>query len=114
MLETQVDEKVLCVAETVKDEITLSNSVTTVTSSKLFKDPAFCIGRVDEFEPNKTYKIQYDNHDWVLWKNDQNKISIIDNVCSHRFAPLSDGKVCKARNSVVCPYHNYEFSSDGD
>lgn len=74
---------------------------------------SFCLGHVDYYKPNTPYKISYRNEDWVLWRNNKNEISIISNVCPHRHAPLSDGEICKERNTIVCPYHRFEFDGKG-
>jgi phenylpropionate dioxygenase-like ring-hydroxylating dioxygenase large terminal subunit len=79
-----------------------------------FEGSPFCIGHVDDFQTNKPYKITFLNQDWVLWKNNDGLVSIIDNVCPHAFAPLSNGTICEKRNTIVCPYHRFEFDSQGD
>jgi phenylpropionate dioxygenase-like ring-hydroxylating dioxygenase large terminal subunit len=79
-----------------------------------YEGSPFCIGHINDFLANKPYKITFLNQDWVLWKNSADKVTIIDNACPHAFAPLSNGTICEKRNTIVCPYHRFEFDSNGD
>ncbi|WP_019507331.1 Rieske (2Fe-2S) protein [Pleurocapsa sp. PCC 7319] len=62
---------------------------------------------------NRPYKITLNGSDYVIWQNDQGEISALDNICPHLQAPLSNGWICKSRNSIVCPYHALEFDREG-
>ena len=62
---------------------------------------------------NQPYKITLNGQDFVLWQNQSGEISALDNVCPHMQAPLSDGWVCEARNTITCPFHALEFDGQG-
>ena len=62
---------------------------------------------------NKPYKITFNSKDYVLWQNQKGAIFALDNVCPHMQAPLSDGWVCKERNTITCPFHALEFDGQG-
>ena len=47
----------------------------------------------------------------VLFKTGDGKISVVDAVCPHRGANLCKGWV--KGNNIQCPYHGWEFDSDG-
>ena len=47
----------------------------------------------------------------VLFKTGDGKISVVDAVCPHRGANLCKGRV--KGNNIQCPYHGWEFDSDG-
>lgn len=47
----------------------------------------------------------------VIWRTDDGKICVLEDRCVHRNAPLSEGKI--KHNCVVCPYHGWEFDSEG-
>ena len=70
----------------------------------------YVIGETSSIRPNKLYKTQIWNKDYVFWKH-QGLYYALNNDCSHRGASLSGGKL--KDNKVVCPYHAYEFENTG-
>ena len=51
------------------------------------------------------------NKPLVLFRNQHNQASALEDCCQHRNAPLSCGKVING--SIQCPYHGWRYSSDG-
>jgi phenylpropionate dioxygenase-like ring-hydroxylating dioxygenase large terminal subunit len=49
--------------------------------------------------------------DFVLFRDAEGKAVCLSDVCSHRGASLARGEVCAGR--VACPYHGWEFGTDG-
>ena len=47
----------------------------------------------------------------VLYRKTDGTVAAITDQCSHRFAPLSRGKVCG--DHLECPYHGLQFGADG-
>ena len=47
----------------------------------------------------------------VFFRDENNKPAALTDRCSHRFAPLSMGKL--RDNCVQCPYHGLRFSAEG-
>lgn len=39
---------------------------------------------------------------------------VMDDACPHRLAPLSEGRVDRATNTLECSYHGWAFDSNGD
>jgi phenylpropionate dioxygenase-like ring-hydroxylating dioxygenase large terminal subunit len=70
----------------------------------------YVIGEKNEFAKNKLYKKIVWNNDYVVWKNND-EFFAMDNHCSHRGASLANGKLIN--QNVACPYHGYEFNSNG-
>jgi len=70
----------------------------------------YVIGEKREFLSNKLYKKTVWNNDYVVWKNEENYFAM-DNHCSHRGASLSNGLLIG--QNIACPYHGYEFNSNG-
>jgi phenylpropionate dioxygenase-like ring-hydroxylating dioxygenase large terminal subunit len=70
----------------------------------------YVIGEKNEFAKNKLYKKTVWNNDYVVWKNNDDFFAM-DNHCSHRGASLANGKLIN--QNVACPYHGYEFTSNG-
>jgi len=62
---------------------------------------------------NKPHKITLNANDYVLWQNQKGEVFALDNVCPHMQAPLSNGWICKQRNTITCPFHALEFDGEG-
>lgn len=48
----------------------------------------------------------------VLFRTGDGTVAALDDVCPHRFVPLSLGKVVRG-NHIQCAYHGPEFDSSG-
>lgn len=62
---------------------------------------------------NKPNKITLNGNDYVIWQNQKGEVFALDNICPHLQAPLSDGWVCKERDTISCPFHALEFDGQG-
>jgi len=71
----------------------------------------YVVGKSNDFFRNKPYKARIWNKNYVIWKNSDGVFTALDDVCSHKGASLSAGKIIN--NNVMCPYHGYEFNSNG-
>jgi phenylpropionate dioxygenase-like ring-hydroxylating dioxygenase large terminal subunit len=71
----------------------------------------YVVGTDSEFVINKPQKVTVWNKNYVVWKTVNGSYVALDDVCSHKSASLSGGKVCN--NNIVCPYHGYEFNENG-
>jgi len=71
----------------------------------------YVVGIDSEFTINKPEKITVWNKNYVVWKTIDGSYVALDDVCSHKSASLSQGKICN--NKIVCPYHGYEFNETG-
>src|SRR5579872_711949 len=47
----------------------------------------------------------------VLWRDDGGKVNVVEDVCPHRGAPLSLGRVVDGM--VTCAYHGFQIRGDG-
>ncbi len=47
----------------------------------------------------------------VLFRDSQKKVKALDDICPHKLASLSDGKVIN--DNIQCPYHGWEFDGKG-
>ena len=65
---------------------------------------------------NQPFKVSLYGTDYVLWKDRQNNIHALPNICPHMGAMLSEGW-CEEREDnhsvVVCPFHALEFDHSG-
>jgi len=71
----------------------------------------YVIGEKTDFVINKPITATIWNKNYVVWKNENGSFVGLDDICSHKSAALSKGKVCN--NNIVCPYHGYEFDEAG-
>ena len=71
----------------------------------------YVVGKSSDFVKNKPYKARIWNKNYVVWKYNDGNYSALDDVCSHKGASLSAGKI--VNNNVMCPYHGYEFNCNG-
>lgn len=49
----------------------------------------------------------------TIWKDNTNHYAAISDICPHRGASLSRGRIDKNLNCVVCPYHTFKFNPTG-
>ena len=65
--------------------------------------------------PKKTpVPLKIANDNYVVWQNPKTQQwSVMRDACSHRLAPLSQGRVDDQSGCIECPYHGWQFSEDG-
>jgi phenylpropionate dioxygenase-like ring-hydroxylating dioxygenase large terminal subunit len=71
----------------------------------------YVIGQRSDFIKNKPIKTTIWNKNYVVWRTNDNQYVGLNDVCSHKSASLSGGKVID--NHIICPYHGYEFNENG-
>jgi len=71
----------------------------------------YVVGKSTDFVRNRPYKARIWNKNYVVWKNSDGNYTALDDVCSHKGASLSAGKIIN--NNIMCPYHGYEFNCNG-
>ena len=63
--------------------------------------------------PNKS-RLKIANNNYVVWNNPKTlKWSLLKDVCPHRLAPLSQGRIDDETGCIECPYHGWQFTEDG-
>jgi len=62
-------------------------------------------------------RVKVMNINLVVWEsgtgNKDQQWSVMRDVCSHKFAALSQGRVNVETSCIECPYHGWQFHSDG-
>ena len=92
------------------------------------------VGSVSSLTGITPIRIEIMGHDFVVWdkkqtktkseektkRNDSNKErqqdqqwSVLLDMCPHRFAPLSIGRYNPDTQCIECPYHGWNFDTDG-
>lgn len=69
------------------------------------------IGITKELNHNKIKKVKFFNKQKLVYKTKNDTVHMLDNVCPHRGADLSKGKI--VHDHIQCPYHGWEFDSSG-
>ena len=51
---------------------------------------------------------------YAVWQSPSTKIwSVVEDICPHRKAPLSQGRVAPETGNLECPYHGWQFNTSG-
>ena len=50
---------------------------------------------------------------FCVWQKSPTTWSVMVDVCPHRLAPLSQGRVDATTKCIECPYHGWQFQSNG-
>ena len=73
----------------------------------------YVIGEIDKYSKDNPKKVIINDTPITVWKDNHDRYSGIYDVCPHRGASLSNGRVDKQTNCVVCPYHTFKYNSHG-
>ncbi len=71
----------------------------------------FPVISVSEISDKKPFPINICYDEYVVWKSGDSW-SIVKDVCPHKLAPLSQGRI-NENNNIECPYHGQEFNGNG-
>ena len=75
--------------------------------------PVFSINNL-EYIRGEPQKVKIFNKNWVVWRDNlENVWSIQEDSCPHKFAPLSQGRVEQKTGCLECPYHGWQFNTEG-
>lgn len=73
----------------------------------------YVIGQSRKFPVNKPQKIIFRDTPLTVWRDENNHFAAIYDVCPHRGASLSKGRIDPHTGCVVCPYHTFKFNPKG-
>ncbi len=88
-----------------------------VSSHRRYDIPAytegwFQLGWSKDLEPGELKKSRQFGKTFTMFRGEDGKVGVIDDICPHLGAHFSEGG-CVDRNSVRCPYHNWAFDRHG-
>ncbi|GMH41318.1 hypothetical protein BSKO_09228 [Bryopsis sp. KO-2023] len=66
-----------------------------------------------DLNPIAPKPIQLLGRDFVLW-NENGEWRCFEDVCPHRLAPLSEGRIEPSDGSLMCSYHGWRFDGGGN
>ncbi|NOK61959.1 MAG: hypothetical protein GFH27_549289n346 [Chloroflexi bacterium AL-W] len=64
-----------------------------------------------EVKPGKPYAFTRLNEDLVFWRDNDEKIVVMRDICPHRQAKLSPGKLVDG--NIQCHFHGFQYNQDG-
>eukprot|EP00291_Cryptomonas_curvata_P018216 CAMPEP_0172166996 /NCGR_PEP_ID=MMETSP1050-20130122/9318_1 /TAXON_ID=233186 /ORGANISM="Cryptomonas curvata, Strain CCAP979/52" /LENGTH=244 /DNA_ID=CAMNT_0012837721 /DNA_START=174 /DNA_END=905 /DNA_ORIENTATION=- len=70
------------------------------------------IGSAKQLVGDVPESIELIGEKFVVWRNGTTW-SVMRDVCPHRLAPLSQGRVDPTTGCIECPYHGWQFASNG-
>jgi phenylpropionate dioxygenase-like ring-hydroxylating dioxygenase large terminal subunit len=72
------------------------------------------IGSASSLEGLSPTKIEIMGENFAVWNNPvSKKWSLLLDICPHRLAPLSQGRINDETGCVECGYHGWQFQNDG-
>ncbi|MGB6294770.1 MAG: Rieske 2Fe-2S domain-containing protein [Rivularia sp. (in: cyanobacteria)] len=85
-------------------------------NTQMLQGAPWLLAHKSMFKINQLHKISLYGKDYVMWKDNKEKIQALPNICPHMGAMLSEGW-CEANSNdtseIVCPFHALKFDSDG-
>ena len=95
-------------------KLTIEQNLTeTSKSSAILPGAPWLIAHKSMLGVNKPYKFTFNQQDYVMWQSQGGEVFALNNICPHMQAPLSDGWICRERNTITCPFHALEFNGEG-
>ena len=82
-------------------------------SSKKFPRTYVPIASTFELDPDRPTPVEFFGQRYVVYQDNSEKWVVMDDSCSHRRAPLSEGRVDRTSGTLMCSYHGWEYDSSG-
>lgn len=89
-----------------------NNKIVTKPSSNSFKFNGnffWKVGKSYEFKKKELHRVIFNNYPVCIYRDLNNTLTAISDVCIHRGASLSKGKLLD-NNCIQCPYHGWEYN----
>lgn len=73
----------------------------------------YVIGKTSDFPTDQAKKIIINEIPISIWRDKHNNFAGISDICPHRGASLSKGRIDNHMNCLVCPYHTFKYNNKG-
>ena len=73
----------------------------------------YVVGEASEIKKNVAHRVDLLNVPIAIWKSSNNAYGAISDICTHRGASLSCGRIDDTLNTLVCPYHTFKYNTQG-
>ena len=71
----------------------------------------YAILESSEVEPGEPVGVTRMGEKLVFWRDQSGRVACLRDLCAHRGAALSRGKVCAG--NVACPFHGFQYDASG-
>ena len=68
------------------------------------------IGKSDSYQKGELHRTLFDDYPICVYRDQNNSINAISDICIHRGASLSAGRLLE-NNCIQCPYHGWEYNN---
>ncbi|CAL8465289.1 g4824 [Coccomyxa elongata] len=68
---------------------------------------------VEDLNPQKPFATKLLGKDLVIWQDAEKQWRCFEDVCPHRLAPLSQGRIEPSDGTLQCSYHGWRFEGSG-
>lgn len=66
-----------------------------------------------ELDPERPTPVRFLDKRYVIWRDNEGEWRVMDDACSHRLAPLSEGRIDRESGTLECAYHGWQFGGCG-
>tara|TARA_Y100000816_G_scaffold30830_1_gene19701 strand:+ start:26106 stop:27218 length:1113 start_codon:yes stop_codon:yes gene_type:complete len=73
----------------------------------------YVIGQSKDFKVNQPTKVSLYGNPIAIWKGKHGDFGAISDICPHRGASISKGRIDKETQCIVCPYHTFKYNKKG-
>lgn len=73
----------------------------------------YAIATAEQLKDRRPLALTCLGNDLVIWKARDGKLVAMYDRCPHRSAQLSQGSITQDGCAIACPFHGFEFASDG-
>jgi pheophorbide a oxygenase len=67
------------------------------------------LASIYELDPDRPTPLEFLGQRYVTYRDNDMNWVVLDDACPHRLAPLSQGRVDRATNTLECSYHGWAF-----
>mmetsp|Transcript_45235 Transcript_45235/g.107216 ORF Transcript_45235/g.107216 Transcript_45235/m.107216 type:complete len:549 (-) Transcript_45235:301-1947(-) len=72
------------------------------------------VASIEGLKDLNPHMVKIFNRNYAVWKNTHTgEWTVQTDACTHRLAPLSQGRVDEDTGCIECPYHGWQFNSSG-
>ena len=68
---------------------------------------------LEDLDPARPTAVELLGRHYVIWRSPGEGFRVFLDLCPHRLAPLSEGRVDPARGQLMCSYHGWCFDGEG-
>lgn len=79
----------------------------------MIKNQWYVVLSSKEVKKGKLLGVTRFNEKLVFWRDNEGKVHCISDICCHRGASLSHGKLVSNNERVMCPFHGFEYDKSG-